>query len=69
MSFFAVEPTQDNQQIIQSSVFWPDIDTAKLRAAMRLDGTVTNERLIHSTINAVSSVNSEPKRVASAKAN
>ena len=61
MSFFAVEPTQDSQQIIQSSDFWPDIDTAKLRATMRLDGTVTDERLIHSTINAVSSVNSELK--------
>ena len=61
MSFFAVEPTQDSQQIIQSSAFWPDIDTAKLRATMRLDGTVTDERLIHSTINAVSSVNSELK--------
>jgi|TARA_Y100001963_G_scaffold160241_1_gene269524 hypothetical protein len=61
VSFFAVEPTQDSQQIIQSSDFWPDIDTAKLRATMRLDGTVTDERLIHSTINAVSSVNSELK--------
>ncbi|WP_224798162.1 head completion/stabilization protein [Idiomarina abyssalis] len=59
MSFFAVEPTQDDQQIIQSSAFWPDIDTAKLRETMRLDGTVTDPRLIHSTISAVSSVNSE----------
>ncbi|WP_372941399.1 head completion/stabilization protein [Shewanella sp.] len=61
MSFFAVEPTQDNQHIIQSSDFWPNIDTAQLRATMRLDGTVTDERLIHSAINAVSSVNSELK--------
>lgn len=59
MSFFAVEPTQDDQQIIKSSAFWPDIDTAKLRETMRLDGTVTDPRLVHSAISAVSSVNSE----------
>lgn len=59
MSFFAVEPTQDNQNVITSSAFWPSVDTAKLRDTMRLDGTVTDERLVHATINAVSAVNSE----------
>ncbi|MDR6642759.1 hypothetical protein J2X57_001971 [Luteibacter sp. 1214] len=39
--------------------FWPDIDVAQLRAASRLTGNVTPERLRAATIDAVLSVNQE----------
>lgn len=39
--------------------FWPDIDVARLRAASRLTGNVTAERLRASVIDAVLSVNGE----------
>ncbi|MFS4552095.1 head completion/stabilization protein [Comamonas resistens] len=37
--------------------WWPDIDLVKLRADCRLDGTVTEERLRRSVINAVAEIN------------
>jgi hypothetical protein len=60
MSFIA--PAINNTpQTITNSEFWPDIDLAKLRDAMRLDGTVTNERLEHAVINAALQANSDLK--------
>ena len=44
---------------IRSGSFWPEIDPAAARAAMRLDGTVTAERLRGALIEAIASVNSQ----------
>ncbi|ABX50078.1 head completion protein [Shewanella baltica OS195] len=60
MSFIAPAPSSAPKTITNSE-FWPDIDLAKLREAMRLDGTVTNERLEHSAINAALQTNSDLK--------
>ncbi|WP_338725826.1 head completion/stabilization protein [Shewanella baltica] len=60
MSFIATAPSSAPKTITNSE-FWPDIDLAKLRDAMRLDGTVTNERLEHSAINAALQTNSDLK--------
>lgn len=60
MSFIATAPSSAPKTITNSE-FWPDIDLAKLRDAMRLDGTVTNERLEHAVINAALQANSDLK--------
>jgi hypothetical protein len=39
--------------------FWPDIDADRLRASLRLDGTVDNVRLEVAAVNAMLSVNRE----------
>lgn len=39
--------------------WFPDIDLADLREAMRLDGTVTHERLRPATLDAMATVNAE----------
>ncbi|WP_043615177.1 head completion/stabilization protein [Chromobacterium violaceum] len=44
---------------IRSGSFWPEVDPAAARAAMRLDGTVTAERLRGALIEAIASVNSQ----------
>lgn len=44
---------------IKSGAFWPAIDPIKARAAMRLDGTVTAERLRAALIEAIANVNSQ----------
>lgn len=46
-------------QPIRAGAFWPEIDPAHARAVMRLDGTVTDERLRHELVVAIASVNSE----------
>ncbi len=56
MSFIAAAKNGE-AKILTNTEFWPDIDLAKLRDAMRLDGTVTNERLEHAATNAVLQVN------------
>lgn len=43
---------------ISAGSFWPDVDPVAARAAMRLDGTVTAERLRAALIEAIASVNS-----------
>jgi hypothetical protein len=60
MSFIAPAPSNEPKTITNSE-FWPDIDLALLRVAMRLDGTVTNERLEHAAVNAVLQVNIDLK--------
>lgn len=58
MSFITTSPLPETvTTIITNSVFWPDIDLSKLRDAVRIDGTVTDERLTHAVINAISAVN------------
>lgn len=46
---------------ITNGHFWPDIEPDVLRQTMRLDGTVTTERLEHAAINAALQVNSDLK--------
>jgi hypothetical protein len=61
MSFIAIEPTTEtgDTTTISSGPFWPVIDVDQLRQAMRIDGTVTDHRLNHAAINAVSEVNAD----------
>jgi len=56
--FLASEPTPPETPI-NSGAFWPEIDLAELREAMRLDGTVTPSRLRMAAISSVASVNSQ----------
>lgn len=60
MSFIA-PATSATASTITNSPFWPDIEPDVLRQTMRLDGTVTNERLEHAVINAALQVNSDLK--------
>lgn len=58
MSFITTSPLPETvTTIISNSTFWPDIDLSRLRDAVRIDGTVTDKRLTHAVINAISSVN------------
>lgn len=63
MSFIAIAPaaetTSPDPLIIENDGWFPDIDLTHMRDAMRLDGTVTNERLGQAIIIAVLSVNVE----------
>jgi hypothetical protein len=45
--------------IVSNDGFFPDIDKAHLRAAMRLNGTVTDERLVDALVSAIINVNGE----------
>ncbi|MGI4815405.1 MAG: head completion/stabilization protein [Janthinobacterium lividum] len=45
--------------VITNDNWFPDIDLGALRAAMRLDGTVTQERLRDAVLDAIASVNTE----------
>ncbi|WP_068634913.1 head completion/stabilization protein [Thauera butanivorans] len=45
MPFIAVPPAPNPEAAIDCGVFWPAIEPAAARAAMRLDGTVTPDRL------------------------
>lgn len=49
--------TDVEDEIIFSRDFFPIIRLMEVRNAMRIDGTVTNERLKHAIINAVATVN------------
>jgi len=44
---------------ITSSAFWPDVEPDKIRAAQRIDTTITIERLREALIDAIASVNTE----------
>jgi len=43
--------------VIRNSAFWPEFTTATLRDTLRLDGTVTDARLVDATAQAIVSVN------------
>lgn len=60
MSFIA-PATSATASTITNGPFWPDIEPDALRKTMRLDGTVTNERLEHAVVNAALQVNSDLK--------
>jgi hypothetical protein len=61
MNFLGTQPPPPPgaEPELKNDGWFPDIDMAKLRAAARLDGTVTPERLSHSATTAVASVNIE----------
>ena len=44
---------------ISNADFWPDIDGQQLRAAMRIDSSVTDDRLEVATVNAMIEANRE----------
>ncbi|WP_334017684.1 head completion/stabilization protein [Burkholderia gladioli] len=62
-SFVAVADPRPSLTPIEGTLtndgFFPDVDLAALRNDMRLDGTVTRERLAHATREAMLSVNDE----------
>lgn len=53
-------PGDDAESVcITSSTFWPQVDLTIVRETVRLDGTVTSQRLYHAAVDAISSVNRE----------
>ncbi|RAS16067.1 head completion/stabilization protein [Paraburkholderia bryophila] len=54
-----IPATPADAAIVTNDGWFPDIDMNALRASMRLDGTVTHERLRDATIDAIASVNAE----------
>lgn len=59
MEFVAPQKATGTPEIIPNNSFWPDVDLAKFRAAMRVDGTVTPERLKQVVLTAMAEVNTE----------
>lgn len=60
MSFISVaQTTTDTAAAISSHPFWPDITPDTVREAQRIDGTVTDARLVHAIISAIASVNAD----------
>lgn len=57
----AIKPNSTNNETISNNGFYPDIDLIEVRNAMRIDGTVTNERLKQATIEAMATVNVDLK--------
>ncbi|MDG4948708.1 head completion/stabilization protein [Actinobacillus equuli subsp. haemolyticus] len=49
----------ETDEIITNNGFYPDINLNDVRNGMRIDGTITNERLKIATIEAIASVNQE----------
>ena len=59
MSGFVATAPASPAQPLSSGGWYPDIDPTEARAVMRLDGTVTNDRLVECLSNAMSSVEDE----------
>lgn len=57
MSLVSVNPT--GEMTIANSDFWPDMDAAEMRLSVRLDGQVTDDRLLHACREGMARVNSE----------
>jgi hypothetical protein len=59
MPFLAAAPSPSPEPIatVQNDGWWPDIDVEVARRTMRLDGTVTPERLAHALAAAILEVN------------
>lgn len=55
------KPTEIPDEQLSNNGFFPDVSLLELRNAMRIDGTVTNERLKHATIEAMHTVNKDLK--------
>lgn len=58
----AQNPTVISDETITNNGFFPDIDLIDVRNSMRIDGTVTNDRLKHAVIEAVLTVNQDLKQ-------
>lgn len=61
MSFIAVAGATEENAIIKNGNFWPDINLSKVRDTVRLDGTVTDDRLKHAAVAAIIDVNRDLK--------
>lgn len=59
MEFIAPQKATAAPDIIHNNSFWPDVDLAKFRSVMRVDGTVTPERLRQVVLTAMAEVNAE----------
>lgn len=59
MEFIAPQKATGTPDIIPNNSFWPDVDLAKFRSVMRVDGTVTPERLRQVVLTAMVEVNAE----------
>lgn len=59
MQFVAPEKATGTPEIIPNNSFWPDIDLATFRSVMRVDGTVTPDRLKQVVLTAMAEVNAE----------
>ena len=59
MSLIATAPAGTPATVITNDGWFPDIDLVDVRAAVRLDGTVTNERLRPALVDAIVSVNQD----------
>lgn len=59
MQFVAPEKATGTPEIIPNNSFWPDIDLATFCSVMRVDGTVTPQRLKQVVLTAMAEVNAE----------
>jgi len=59
MKFVAPEQATGTPEVIPNNSFWPDMDLARFRSAMRVDGTVTADRLKQVVLTAMAEVNAE----------
>lgn len=59
MDFISPEPIKDTDKTLTCGDFWPSITTASFRETMRVDGTVTADRLINALKNAMIETNRE----------
>lgn len=57
----------ENDAKIKNGTFWPSIDPAQIRLSMRIDGTVSSDRLRDVAIEAIATVNDELEAWHSAK--
>ncbi len=56
---FTVPSTTTQPSDVSSSPFWPSLNTGIARDVLRLDGTVTDARLLHALVYAISAINSD----------
>lgn len=59
MKFVTTTPPPDNEEPIVNTEFWPSVDLSDLRDVMRIDGTITAQRLRHIALNEIASVNGD----------
>lgn len=59
MDFVSPEPANEKDETLTSGAFWPEINTRAFRESMRVDGTVTQSRLIEALKNAMIETNRE----------
>ncbi|EJD6045554.1 head completion/stabilization protein [Providencia rettgeri] len=59
MDFVSPEPANEKDETLTSGAFWPEINTRAFRESMRVDGTVTQSRLIEALKNAIIETNRE----------